>query len=521
MGHGIRHRSWGCVDLILVLFAVVAALAGRLPALGERSWWIDELITAQVAARPLVGRDFWDPTRKPANSILGFTIQDTGPGPLAYLLEGIFASKAYPLGGEFWIRVPGVAAALLMVPLICLLGRCWWQSARVAAMCALCMSVFPPWVDFSTGARGYIWTTLLLLLLHTLLVSAVRRSSAGMPWLFYPSTAALSILAIYLTPLNIAWLWPYWMVLLFHLWRSPDDHQRSLRAYLLSALGVAVCCLPYLLLWHSRLKAKPGTLQPFSWTHAEKSFGDFAHELVREPWYGVLVVGPIVLMLALPPRLYRLRSNRTIILICWLLLLSGFLLAIPLAGGFFIAPRYFVGFSVPLLWGCGELLKYVVLVIRRQFGRLPARSLSILLPVCLCLTQLPAAYRYAKTPVHDWLNAVRWLNEQIRPADIVFCGPNADIEVLWAYSQRFGWTGQVPRWIIVEGGRQIDTSTAEAIRRALGSGQRLWYVTPFWGHVRSPEYWKLVAENFREAARFPGRGDIVILVHVPEAGSRQ
>lgn len=520
MRHGIRHCSWGCVDQILVLVALVAAFAVRLPALGERSWWIDELITAQVAARPLIGKDFWDPTQKPAESILGFTVQDTGPGPLVYLLEGIFASKAYPLGGEFWIRVPGIVAALLMVPLIWLLGRYWWQSARVAAMVALCLSVFPPWVDFSTGARGYIWTTLILVLLHTVLISAVQCSYAGRPWLIYPSITALSIMAIYLTPLNLAWLWPYWMVLLFWIGRCPENRQRSLRAYLLSALGVAVCCLPYLLLWHSRLKGKPGILQPFSWTHAVKSFADFTSELVREPWYGVLVLGPILFMLVLPRRLLRLRRNTTIIVTCWLLVLSGFLLAIPLAGRFFVAPRYFVGFSVPLLWAGGHLLKHTVLVFRRCFGRLIAQRLSILLLACFCLSQLPAAVRYAKIPIHDWLNAVRWLNEQIHPADIVFCGPNADIEALWAYSKRFGWDGQVPRWLIVEGGRRIDTSTSEAIQVALSSGRRLWYVTPFWGHIRPPEYWKLVAENFHEVARFPGRGDIVILVHLPEGGTK-
>ncbi|MCX7626661.1 MAG: hypothetical protein N2Z21_10710 [Candidatus Sumerlaeaceae bacterium] len=514
MRHGIRHGEWRVTGLILFLFAILACVIVRLPALGERSWWIDELITAQVAARPLVGKDFWDPARKPAESILGFTIQDTGPGPLVYLLEGIFASQASPLGAEFWIRIPGMCAAVLTIALIWFFWKYWWQSSRVAAMSALIMSVFPPWVDFSLGARGYMWTTLILVLLHTTFLKCVRVRPRT-EWFAYASMAFLSTVAIYLTPLNIAWLWPYWVVLLFHLLRSAADRRQTIRLYLLSILCVIFFCLPYLLLWYRRLGAKSGALQDFSWTRAVTSFRNFAYELIKEPWYGILIVGPFLLLVLLPRRIFNKPGNRLIRLTCWLMLSSGLLLALYFAGRFFLAPRYFVGFSIPLLWAGGEFLNQVLLILRRRFGRFVAQNLLVLTPAFLCVVEFLPAHRYARTPVHDWLRAVRWLNERIQPSDIVLCGPNADIEVLWAYTKRLGWHGQVPRWLIVEDGRRIDTSTTEAIRRALASGRRLWYITPFWGQIRPPDYWKLIKENFREVARFPGRGDIVLLVHDP------
>jgi hypothetical protein len=515
-----KHGTYRFALLSAVL--VVAALP-RAPALFARSWWIDELITAQVATRPLLGPDFWDPTQKPSASILGFTLQDTGPGPLTYLVEGLFARWAHPHGGEFWLRLPGIFAALLMAAIIFVFGKRWWGSARLAAVMALATAVFPPWVDFSLGARGYMWTVLVLLLHMAALVGFVRTWPHASLWRAGLVMAALSTLAFYITPINMVWCWPFWAGLTFVALRSSTRSRRYVwQVLLICALGAALFVIPYLYVWLVRVGAKQNNLvNPFSMDRALARFHDFASELQREPWYAVLILAPFALMTVTAPRALHKPFTRTPWLVCALMLFSSVILAIVFAGRFFLAPRYFVGLSIPLVWGSAWALQTLAAYTRRRHGRKKAELFLALAACCAILIQLPSAWRVARTPVHDWLSAVRWLSKQLQPGDIVFCGPNADIEVLWAYAKPLGWNQQVPRWLIVEGGRRVDTSTSEAINRAIAAGSRLWFVTPFWGQIRPAAYWDLIRRNFHEVARFCGRGDVVIYSHEPTASSLQ
>jgi hypothetical protein len=505
----------------LVLFAaLVVAVGVRLPALRQRSWWIDELITAQVAARPLVGPDLWDPRRPPADSLLGFTIQDAGPGPLTYLLEGVFAKRAAPLGGEFWIRLPGIVAALLTIGLTYRLARRWWGSAAVAATLALWAAVFPPWVDFSVGARGYAWTALFVLC-HLAGVEAIMRATeardAGRLWRGAAVLSLFTVAAFYITPLNLAWSVPFWGAVAVLWWtRRRHGVPIPLTPLVVSAVAAALLIAPYLAVWWVRLAAKaPAARWGYDLSRVVPRLLDFLDELRREPSHALVVFGaPLALVLA--AMLSRRRpAGRFLLWTCTGVVLGGIILGAALLSRFFLTPRYLVGFSIPLMWASGELLRHLYAAARLRYGRRVAAVLLASLAAAGCAAQVPSALYYARTPVHDWLSAVRWLSARLAPDDVVLCGPNADIEILWAYAGRLGWMQQVPRWFNMPGNRQVDATTTEGLALAIASGRRIWYVTPFLDRIRPPAYWRLIHEHFRPVARFPGRGEVVVLVHEP------
>jgi len=497
--------------------AILAAFFVRLPALRERSWWIDELITAQVAARPFWGPDVWDRTRIPRESLLGFTLQDTGPGPLTYVLEGVFAKLAHPNGGEQWLRLPGILAAILSVVVITVFGWRWWASRRVAAIVALLAAIFPPFVDWSTSARGYMWTILVgVLHIATLQTEADARRAAysqsrPMAWFLL---SVLGIIAFYLSPLNVAWVLGFWVGLGYLEFRRNEEI--GLPARWRFAIGALVLwcmgCLPYLVVWLGRLASKgPFNEQTASWPLVMNRVRDFWDEVVRFPSYLVLVLGSPLLFSFAARRRWRYWHHRPIILALGCALFGIAILAAALVTRFFLAPRYFVSFSLLLLWSVGWIFKDAWGALRLAFGRNVAQRIIVTATAFLCVLQVPASLYYAKTPVHDWLNAVRWLTAQIRHDDVVLCGPNADIEVLWAYSKSYGWDSQVPRWLVVDKDKKVDTGSEEALRLLLKTQYRLWFITPFIDKVRPRMYWKLIHENFHVEKKFPGRGELLIL----------
>ncbi len=503
---------WGQRGLLFL--AVILAIAVRLPSLGERSWWIDELITAQVAQRPLIGPDVWNPKMPPVRSLFGFTLQDTGPGPLTYLLEGALGKWARPHGGEFWIRLPGIFAAVLAVLLISRVGKFWWGGRAVATVTALWAAVFPPWVDFSTGARGYMWTVLCLLLHFAVLQDFLRKRALGAVCRgprHARQLLLLSVVAFYISPINLVYCVPFWLAFLVAALRTPKAFSC---VNLLGVLGVgSTLVVPYAALWQTRLRANAGALGSSDPLLVLARLRDFGNNLIiDEPWYAGLVLGAVVLTLFT----WRLSTKRPMWRVARLssvlVILAGVGVGTYLLTCFFLVPRYFVGYSVPLVWALGLAVQRAFLWSAKRWGKRRARALLGLGALVFAAIQVPSAIDYARTPVHNWLAAVRWLHERLGPNDIVFCGPNADIEVLWAYTQPLGWDEQVPRWLIVENGRRLDTASAEALKRALETPRRLWFVSPFLDRVRPPEYWKLIHDHFQPAARFPGRGEIHILV---------
>lgn len=508
--------KWGLLGLLVV--------AARMPGLGSRSWWIDELITAQIAARPLIGPDLWDWRLPPRFSLLGFTLQDTGPGPLTYLLEGLFAPLAKPHGGEFWIRLPGVLAAWLTAMAIATWGRRWWLSSRIAFAISAATTVLPPWVDWSLAARGYMWIVLLafakLELFHRMLTTLLVRGQAigsRLASLF----AATSMALFLLTPLDLFLIAAFWVAAFIMVLSSPAGPARrlSFRRLTTAALLVVTVSGLYLGLWLPRLNSKLSAYHSdFSLSAFVSRSGDFVDSLRREPSYAIFIGAAYLLIgVMLTSARWRRRLAHRCQSVLMLAIGGGVvLLAVVLLARFFLVPRYFAALSLALIWSSGHLLRSAVARARLLWGRIHARRSLSLLTALFVVLLTPSALYYAGTPVHDWRQAVRWLDLHIGPDDVIFCGPNADIEVLWTYAQPLGWDRQIPRWLVVEHGRRLDVATPEALQRALQSGRRLWFVTPYLDRVRPPEYWNIVHRNFRETIRFPGRGELFVLVHDPE-----
>ncbi len=508
------------VHVALVGLLAVVAVGLRLPALGDRSWWIDELVTTQVSRFPLYAPGVFTAAGPTPHSILGFCIRDTGPGPFSYLLEGLFSRKAHPGGGEFWIRLPGILCAAATVLLLGLRGRRWCGSRHGALAMAAFAAAFPMWADWSTGARGYSWTVLLCLLQLGMIVeltSGGRGTGRKRAWLgaLVPLSCIASVL---LSPMNAAWcaaivgaLAAVWVR---SLWRRGPAFPGAW--FLSASVAAAVVCGEYLHRW-ALLSRKP--VAPADAARALNRIASgasaFLDSLAREPSGGIGLGACMVCVAAGLHIAWRKPGVRPAAGACLLALAAVAALALLLLSRFFLVLRYFYPVTVMACWCAGLLAARGCAFVRRRAGRRVADGVLAVGICALVAVCTPSSLYFARTPVHDWSNAARWMTSRIRPGDLVFCGPNADNEVLWTYAEPLGWLNQVPRWLETGGGGRLDTLTAEGLRAGLSSGRRLWFITPFLDAVRPPSYWRLVHENFREAERIPGRGDIHIFLREP------
>lgn len=279
---GNGQGSLALEAIILILLTLLAAWL-RLPGLGDRSLWLDELCTWHVSCLPFADSVQWTP-------------EVTTP-PLYQLCVRLFTTgRVFP--SEWLLRVPAALSGVALIPLTYALARAFGCRVRTSTAAGFLLAIQRAHIDYSGEARAY---TLLLLL-----------SAMGV-WMWYrfnqrPTTlrglAAAGVLvaacyAHYLAVLLVPAL-VLWLLIVRPPWRS--DQWK----HVWPVLCVLVCLLPAGL--HLR-SFPPRVLQPFDWIAplSLHQFIEVSSRVTFTIWYGLLLL-PTAIVVSL---VFWLRDHRS------------------------------------------------------------------------------------------------------------------------------------------------------------------------------------------------------------------
>jgi mannosyltransferase len=137
------------IERLALLLLVLLALGLRVHRLGAQSLWYDEAVTAQVASQGIAELTRW-------------TADDIQP-PLYYYVTAAWTRLQGR--GEWALRFPSLAAGVLIVPALWVLGRRLFGRDREGQLAALAgaglAAVSPLYLYYSQEARMYTQLTLL------------------------------------------------------------------------------------------------------------------------------------------------------------------------------------------------------------------------------------------------------------------------------------------------------------------------------------------------------------------------
>ena len=180
----------------LVSLTFCAALA-RLPALGERSLWLDEFSTWHVARLPLRQSLAWEAELTP---------------PLYQLCVRAvlaFANAAHDPAPEKLLRLPAALAGIALVPVTAALGR-RLGGPLVGISAAGLVAVHPLLVEYSREARPYALLLLFCALATWSWERLVRRGHRGTA-VAYVALATLAMYSHMLAGLTLAAHVAWWL----------------------------------------------------------------------------------------------------------------------------------------------------------------------------------------------------------------------------------------------------------------------------------------------------------------------
>lgn len=468
----------------------------RLPAYGPRSFWIDELITCNVSRLPLMAPGVMRTPNPATHSIVSFCLHDTGPGPLAYLLDGSLSRLAAPAGREFWLRLPGIIAGCLTVLYVLRKGISWRLGRYGTLTAAALLAAHPLFADWSTGARGYAWVVLFAIIEWDMCARLARPALSGR------TGAAVSLIVLGLVSLAACLVTPIAGVSalaayvgLFAFRQRIKLSKAACAPFVLFygiPLLVAAISLAWTLLWFSTAFATRGT----SASRTNDALLGLLRDIATSPTFALFLISgllaPFVTSRGKVARLWQQAYG-------WTTSLGMLALTLVLSRNQFLAERYFFPLALPAVVTCGLLVERLAFAIRRGGHGRAAIALGYLVPFALVLLLMPSALGMSATPFHDWLGATEWLKAHAGASDVVICGPNADREVFGAYAAAIGLKLPSPSIIESSDGKQVSVHSTKGLQLAIDSGSRVWFITPHVGRVYPREYWEILSRNFRSA----------------------
>jgi hypothetical protein len=472
----------------------------RTPALFH-SWWLDEFITRDAATLPLIKPGFLLPQNRLAHSILGFALHDKGPGPLAYVLDGMFAKRSMPLGREFWLRIPGLASAVATTLLLaCALPRAI-STAAFGIIAAALAAALPEWGQWNMGARGYGWLGLVAIAqLATMgrIVNGMGKRSIA--WIVFQG---LSLAGLLLHPFHV--LWTASLVFAAAVVSPAVRPQVGWNALILSAFHAAWIGL---WLYCVRSAGKAGSSSPLRLFHGWQMNVASQFGVHWKLALAIVLAGACAIALLRSARVRR--GERLLMWHCILMAAASLVLFGVLCATFHPATRYFYGSVV-----CAILLAALALskVARCIEGRQQVAPYAIALAI-LVLGARPA-WRSSAIPTQNWGATAQLLAANAKPDDLIFVGPNSEFEVAHLYARAANVLAPMPIIIQDLQGNRYDTQTIAGLRYAMASPKRLWFVSAYMNQHRTPEFWSAVRSEFRPFASIPGKNPISILVRNP------
>ncbi|MGE5618003.1 MAG: glycosyltransferase family 39 protein [Sphingomonadaceae bacterium] len=452
----------------------LAALALRLPGLGERSLWVDEAMSVVFAAKPLP-------------ELFQLLVTEDIHPPLYPLLLHYWMAVAGD--GEFAVRLPSVFFGVLLVPLLYLTGRRLEAmadpkgSTRISAVGlvgALIGITSAFYIGYSQEARNYMAVTFMgMLSSHLLLVATANRRRRD--WAAYALATVGAIYTHYTASLLLAFH------LLFVLLSGRSC--RGLRkGWILSILAVGLAYLPWLSYSIAQMKRIsdywPGNLQVEAAVQtslllfiAGGGVGSQGSNLLMGMGAALLALGLLALLLGT----FRRPSRHTLFLLLYLLVPSTLLFAVAYYRPKY-DPRYLLvvtpAFYLTLAWGVASLLRAAT---SRRIP-LPLRILSPSLGVAALAAIVAASAIYGKpeqlthvgdgkTGVQqygDYRSLVAYLESRSQPGDGVVLMMNTYHP--YAYYSKLG----IP-WYPMEPFDDFDGAIIR-LNRMAEQHQRLWFI---------------------------------------------
>lgn len=481
---------------------VVAAVVARAGMVASPPFWIDELITWDVARQPVLTSAALEEQMRHGSSIAGFCLRDTGPGPLAYVLEGFLAWRADVYGGEWLLRLPGalagIAAVLAAVAFALAAPR---RASRAAWLVAAgLLAVHPIFAMASLGARGYGWVILgcvvMLGLGERLVEARVRAVPTILAW------CAVATALAFIHPATLVLTAPVGLEILIGM-RRPGRLWFSA-----GALFAGTAIVLWLTAWqHGLANYGRNVIPDASLARFWTMLGGLARSTVTEPYSAALAL-TVLLGAAGGFAAPRTRRGRFIRAAGFGTLLFSALLLFALLARFQYQSRYFIPLLVVASLGAGHGCSAIW---RRARG--PRRWMREKLTEVLVLFALLGAlvsHFESRRPEQDWRSALAVIAESGDAGVRILTGPNSEHVVVERYIPGSGVTASLPARIDF-GDRVLQSTDHEAILRLGTLGESAWFVTAHWGQVRPPAYWEAVADVFEPVAEIPGRQPIRVL----------
>jgi uncharacterized membrane protein len=207
----VRALAWGAIAL---------GTAARAAALLQRPLWADEIFTLTLARRNVA-------------AILSALRTDSGP-PLHYLVARVLLLPfPTPGAGDVAVRLLSLAASLLHIPLLVLVGKRLGRP-EAGLLAAALYAIFPLAVLYGVEGRGYALASLLALLAFERAL-ALRERPRARTALALALAAAGAVLTHYLAAFPVAAL-----ALL-----AATARPAARRAFLLAGTGAALLVAPW------------------------------------------------------------------------------------------------------------------------------------------------------------------------------------------------------------------------------------------------------------------------------------
>ena len=209
--------------LLLVLLALAAAL--RFYRIGDKSLWLDEVMSVRIATQPTV-----------ADAVRLVAAYDVHP-PL------------FPIIHFFWMRlgmsdgmarVPSAVFGVLAAFFACLLAsRLYGRTAGLFAALLMALSAYN--VFYSQEARNYSMIVLLTLVLSWLLIVIVQ-SAERVPWWAWIAYAVTGVACLYTLVTSMLVIISHWVIFLIQAKKT----RRNLICGLSAQMAIGLAFLPWL-----------------------------------------------------------------------------------------------------------------------------------------------------------------------------------------------------------------------------------------------------------------------------------
>jgi len=457
--HRGRSLQLSATGYILVLLTVAAAIL-RLLWLNSKSLWLDEAMSANLAAGTL------------RSHVVQFA--GTEAHMLLYYLMVHWWSR---FGGssEFSLRLPSGIFAVATVPLIYALGAelC---DRRVGLMAALLLSVNVTCIQFGQQARGYSMVMMLVVLSSLLFIWSIKQSSLACE----RGYVAAGTLAAYAHIFGILILPAQWLSLFLF----PTDRKTRLRMTARIAMAGLLSLPPIILLIHGD-DGQVSWIRPTTAHIVIRTFAMFAGV-----YWGYLGGQGLVLFLTYLSMIATAvagasERERPVVgfLLVSVLLPVGIVLLVSIGKPLFVDRYLLICLPFFVLLGAIGIMR-----IR------PPALVATIVAVIVALSIFEDHAFYHDGPMQDWRGAVNFVAANAKRGDVLLVFPEWNKSPVDYYVDRLSGPTDfrvvTDRLHTLDGTRGTANDQTDALKRFLAqhginSYERVWVVTDT-AHVDEP-----------------------------------